>query len=500
MRLMRRLGPLFVLACAAAVSPTHAQSTEHTDACIAHIRAAITPQRSGSHLPLLFSLRQLGDPSLVPFFEKLVDHPDWQVQVHAVLGLAEIHPNGLVDQRLLSRIAPSAQDAVIASAIDLRLLDLDQMTKLLAIEDLSELSRLMLHAESNLMLREIDRDDVRRFVDHDDLRVAGLASLLLAQSGEPAAFASFQSRYTQAGPRTQNIVLPWLLDAIRQYRLTVASDWLRSHLRSSNIPQRDRQYVVLAAFEIDPVGNLDLWREHLGESPTYAQRVRAGFILLAAARDAPTAAFDDLLRNNSNDELLVRMAAAGRALTNGNNAGQALIDLIDLGHPRTTEWVMSVLKDDEGPAAQRVYRHIIEQVQRDGQTRGGQAERVGLAVTATARLFSMDPEWVSSKLLDKDTDLVLQQALLLGMFESDSHLAANAAAALNVIGVGREASLRTLLIAKHVDSLDRHTLRQLGVVAAGGGRVSDVLRAQAAWLYLKHSGQIDAALQQLFAS
>ena len=161
---------------------------------------------------------------------------------------------------------------------------------------------------------------------------------------------------------------------------------------------------------------------------------------------------------------------------------------------------MSTLRDQQGPTAQRVYQHILESAASAEAGQSGRPEQVGLAVTAAARLFAIDPQWVTAQLLHPETDDVLQQAILLGMFESDSPSAGEAAKNVTTVGVGRQASLRTLLIAKHAQSLNEDELRHLGRIAGGGGRVSDVLRAQAAWLYLKHAGEIDTAMEQLFVS
>jgi hypothetical protein len=56
-----------------------------------------------------------------------------------------------------------------------------------------------------------------------------------------------------------------------------------------------------------------------------------------------------------------------------------------------------------------------------------------------------------------------------------------------------------LLDAKHSPALSDDELKQLGLVVSGGGRVSDVLQIQAAWLYLKHTNQVQAALGTIFA-
>lgn len=489
---------LAITACA--IAPAQSPSVDPADAAVTHLRKAVQSQRDGSHLPLLFALRQLRDPALRPLFEHLIQHNDWQIRVHAVLALAEIDPAGHIDPALISRVGPTAQEAVIASALDLQLLPVDQIKQTLQLGDLGDLPRLMLYAELALLGHDINLEDLHALIEHDDLRVAGLASLLKSRAGNSAPFQAFQSRFTAASLRMQRAVLPWLLDAVRQYRLTDAEPWLRFLYQDPQLPARDKQFVVLTAFEVDPARNIDLWKDFLSTSPTYSQAVRAGFMLLAAGENAPPHAYDQLLAHFSDDDLLARLTAAGKALALGQDPTDTMINLLDLGHPRTTEWVMTMLRKQDDPAAARVYRHIIQKLLEDTlESEAVAPERIGLAVNAATQLFDQDPQWIIDNLLDDNTSTVLRNALLLGMFESESSHAGQAAASLSTIGVGREASLRTLLIARHAPSLTDENKRQLGIIAAGGGRVSDVMRAQGAWLYLKHTGKTQSAIEQLIA-
>lgn len=479
------------------LASSDAAAAASTDAAVSHLRTAVTTQRNGSHLPLLFSLRQLRDPSLQPLFERLIDHDDWQVQVHAALGLAEVNGGSGLGPTLLTRIRPVAQEAVIASALDLHLLEVEHMRTLLNEAQLETLPRLMLHAELMTLDEQIDVDDVRRFVEDEDLRSSSLACLLLAQHGELNTLADFRSRLENVSPRQQRYALPWLLDAIRQYQFTSANDWIRLLWNEPTLDRRDRRAVAVAALDIDPVGNLDLWREYLGDTPSYADRVRGAFVLLAAGKRIPAETFDELADSADDEPLLSKIIAAGKAICRGDASPQPLIDLLDQQHPHSTDWVMSVLDDLPPAQAEQVYRHLLKQ---DTTTRRGAIERTGLAVTAAARLFELDPHACTEQLRNTATGDSLQQVLLLGLFESDSPLAGDAAAQANVAGAGREASLRLLLIAKHATTLNAEQKRQLSMIAGGGGRISDVLRVQAAWLHLKHAGKIDVALQRLFPS
>jgi hypothetical protein len=53
-------------------------------------------------------------------------------------------------------------------------------------------------------------------------------------------------------------------------------------------------------------------------------------------------------------------------------------------------------------------------------------------------------------------------------------------------------------MARHLEELEPADLQQLKVIAAGGGRVADVIQIQAAWLYLRHTDSVERALAEVF--
>ena len=82
---------------------------DHSDAALRQLQDATTYQRSGQHLLNLAALRNLRDADLRPLFLQFAQHPEWTVQVHAVLGLAELSEEGVVDPWLVQQVAPSAR-------------------------------------------------------------------------------------------------------------------------------------------------------------------------------------------------------------------------------------------------------------------------------------------------------------------------------------------------------------------------------------------------------
>lgn len=500
-----------VLGAACCLGASRDAQNEAIDASVRHLRTAVTVQRDGSHLAMLFSLRQLRDPSLAPLFRQLVQHPEWQVQVHAVLGLAELNPapaegeheasNGRLDPWLVAQITPTAQEAAIASGLDMSLLGSAEIAELLTSTSLPDLSRLMLLAEQITAGIAVDAAALRPLAQHEDVRIAGLASLLLAGGGDADRLNAFVSTFSSLSPQDQNLWLPWLLDAVRQYRLHAAAPWLIEMLSALRDESASRS-VVHALMLLDPQKHLATLKRTLGPNPSYRDRVHFGLMLLSLAsnEDQPNApalteAFDFI---RGQEELTRAIADVGKAMIAGNATAGSLIRLIDLSHLRSMEWAVHAAKKLSDAHAKAVYAHMLDTL----EAAPASAERAAITTIAAARLYDVDPHGTLARLEQATDDSLVRQVILLGMLDSRAPLPDGAADRLKRAGFGRADSMATLLVAKHAEpagSLSPTDLRKLGMIASGGGRLSEPLRAQAAWLYLKHTKQIDAGLGRMFA-
>jgi len=474
--------------------PAMAQPTpgDFFEASVRHLRRAAIAQRDGSHLPRLFALRQLGDPTLKPLLYQLAHHEEWQVQVHAVLGLAEIDEPNRIDPWLVTQTDPRAHEHLIANAIDMDLIGPEEMRQLLAWEELQPIPRLLLLGELMVAGEPVDREAVVRLAASANDRVACLASILLTQLGDGSALSVCSDRLAAVPARDRTRHLLWMLEAIRQYQVTAAGPWVRQLLGKSDLEEDVVYWGLFTALVLEAETGLPLWRQRLGANPSYRDQVRYGMLLLAAGTDIPPSAYRRL---TSEEGLIRRMAETGLALSSGRDPTDELKALLDLGHLRTANWAMDVLKDLPDDQAAKVYEHLIADVKADGI---GQSERNARAVEATARLFEIDPDRVVKRLAEAGDDSLAQEVLLLGLFNSHSAAAGAAAQHVRRIGAGRADSLALLLIARHAEALEEDDLRQLGMIAAGGGRVSEGLQMQAAWLYLKHAHRIDQALSRVF--
>ncbi len=492
---MRRIGHVMTSAATVILllpAGPEAMGGDPVEASIREVRKAVETQRDGSHLSRLLSLRQLRDPALRALLRPLVEHPEWQVQVHAILGLAEIDADGHVDPALITQVGARAQEGVVANGLDMELIGVEQIRTLAAAENLAPLPRAMLLGELVLLGKPVDPERLAPLVTGTDLRIAGLASCLATQLGDAGAFSGYQARLESLPPRERNRYVLWLLPAIRQYRLSRAVPWVLQLLSEPGLDPEVTYASLLTVLQLDMRTGLEHWEQLLGKNPSHGRRVRYGMLLLASGAEIPAAAYDHLAPD---EPLIEAMVRTGKALAGGSDVAEALMGLVDLGHAKTAQWALGAAPKLDGDQAARVYLHLIDRVEGDRRMQG---QRVSRAITATGRLFGLSPQLVLDRLTGAEDDGLTQQTILLGLFDSRSPAAGQAARSVKRIGAGRADSLALILIAKHAASLDLDDLKRLALIAQGGGRVSGVLQVQAAWLYLRHTQSIDQAVGQIF--
>ena len=467
-------------------------AVDSLDASIRQVEQAITPQRNGEHLNLLFALRQLQAPALRPLFYKLVQHDEWAVQVHAVLGLAELSDEKHVDPWLVRQMNPAGHELLIANAIDLDLLHAEQMRELIRHDELGSMARLLLLAELTSMGENVPMDQLQKLADHADFNVGALASAVLMQLGDASKFSTVRERLTSMPARERGSNLQWLFEAIRQYNFTKLAPWVKEALAADSI---DEPVEFAGVFALAALGDPDVlgyWTSGLGAQPRHAQQIRYALILLVCADTVPAAAFDQL---PTGDALLSQIASTGRAIQSGQNVVHELKNLLDLQHRKSTDLVMPHVEQLPDDQAADVYAHLIDRL---ATPEGQSAETITVAVRATGELLKLAPDMALSRLAAAEDDSVHQQTILLGLMDSHRPAIGAEAAKVRRIGAGRADSLVLLLMAKNLQTLDDDALDQLGLIASGGGRVSAVLQTQAAWLYVQHTNNVEKALGRLF--
>ncbi|MHC4990692.1 MAG: hypothetical protein ACYTGC_06890 [Planctomycetota bacterium] len=464
-----------------------AVQVDAVDASVRVVRSAMTTTVAGAH-PMLLSLRQMRESSLGPLFYKLVEGDDWALQVHGVLGLAELSEQRQLDPWLMTQVDAHGHEYAIAGALDSELIPDERMEELLRWEGLSHAARLMLLAERFVDGHAIDIDDVRPLAGPESgLRQSGIAACLLAQLGDPEPLAALRIQLEELDRRQRRELVPVLLEAIRQYRLVSALDLARAALEAPSVDRQTEETALLTLLQLQTTDGLSWWRQRLGTDATYPRRVRFGLLLLATGSEVPAETYDLL----GDDEPLVRaLAAVGRAISQGSVATDELIALLDVGHPRSADWVIKRVPELPIDAAIRICEHLIDhQVESNPR----------LTVRAIAHLFERRPEIIFERLRVAEDDSGEQIVLLLGLFECSGPAVPAAASLVPRSGPARPDSLALVLAARGATPLAEIDVKRLGTIAAGGGRVSELLQVQAAWLYLRHTGNVESAVSRIFA-
>lgn len=470
--------------------------TDHSDAALRQLRDATNYQRSGQHLLNLAALRNLRDSDLRPLFFQFTQHSEWTVQVHAVLGLAELSDEGVVDTWLVQQVAPSAREHLIAQALDDGLLEREQMEELLAWPLLEAAPRLLLLAD----LRSIDRATmdttmVEELAMLTDLSVAMFAAIL---TQDTKIIEDATRRLRRATRRDRDIALKRTMKLIRKYKVQEASKWLVSILEDNAVALTDeeRYWTLYSLLSIDINSGIQIWNRAFPLEPERSDQVRYLLALLESGA-VPTSEVIKRLKIDVDDPLLGLMARAGNVnkedyLITPTDV-QSLIELVERGHRASVEWAFRIASNRLSKQNSLVFYESLSRF-----PKGSTGRREDVAVRAFTQLINIDPNTAWGFFRGVEDDSELQELLLFAMLQSTEKNAIQGAiqeaSKLRRIGVGNPDVMTLLLIARGSAPLKEMDQKYLGIIAAGGGHVSPALETQAAWLYLKRMGLADKAL------
>jgi hypothetical protein len=474
------------------------------DEAVRELERAVTTQPDLRHLDMLRALRSLRDPALKPFFSQLTTSPDPSIQIHAILGLAEISELCKVDPWLVSRLGGERErTAAIREAIALDLLASDGIGQMLAWDDLQDAPRLLLLSELHRLGEPVDAAILERLASHADDAIALLAGGLLMEVSGADRSAEFDSRLAALTPAARaDVTLRFLQDAAR-LRLKSLAPWIRSLLDAGTLDALSDLAAVAALLQLDASSAFDLLQARVAAGLDHTMRVRYALLLLESTQTAaaPAELFEAL---RDGDALLDRIAALGGALSRGEDAAPAMVALIEADHWLSSARVLEIARTAADETRSLVFSTVIGRVGDGSAPPGIAADRGALAAVASALLAEDVPAELAGFLEGAPDDSRAQEAILIGLLNSppaaDERLA-EALRGIRRIGSGRADSLALILVARDAASgaLAAEDMVRLGRVATGGGRVAEPHMIQAAWLYVRHFGKTDLAVARLFA-
>ena len=465
--------------------------SDHSEAALRQLHRATKTQRNGEHLLSLAALRTLRDPDLRPFFHQFSQHPDWAVQVHAVLGIAELSDDNTVDPWLIQQIAPAAREHVIAQALDDGLFQKEQIEVLLNWPLLETAPRLLLLADLHQISNSTNIEMLKKLANNTDLSVAMFAALL---SGDEKSIENTTKGLRRATSTDRTKSLQNTFRLIRQYKLNNATLWLLSLLEQNavTLTEQERYWALFTLLTIDKNQGLDSWHRAFSTEPERREQVEF-LLLLLESGVTPTTKQVERLQIDLDDPLLGLMVRAGNVNADVASVMQedvkALTELVERGHRASTEWAFRIVEDRLPSALAEFFYKTLSTIPESSNSR-----RNAVAVKAFVRLITLSPDTAWNILRKAKDDSDQQQLLLLAMLQIADEGIVEEASKLRRIGLNKSDIMTLLLVARGASPLQENDQEYLGIIAAGGGHLSPALETQAAWLYLKRLGLADKAL------
>ena len=467
------------------------RDTDKTDAALVQLQKATSSDNS---LINLAALRNLRDIDLRPFFFQFAQHPDWPVQVHAVLGLAELSDEQTIDPWLVQQVAPLAREHLLLQAIDDGLVQKEQLESLLKWPLLENTPKLWLISELSMLGEEPNKTMLRDLSSTTELSVAMFASLLL---DEEEVIDEVTRRLRRASSIEKDKALQTTFQMIRQYKLQSAADWLNDIIENNAVALNDneRYFALHTLLVVAPDDGITLWESQFPTEPNRKEQVRYLLVLLESDI-IPTPKMIERLDIDLDDSLLGLMATSGAVnkpierVTNSDV--DALADLIKRGHRDSTEWAFKAAPKLSEANQIRLYTELSTFEDDASPRRRDSASR------AFRQLIKVKTEKAWELLHETKDDSAQQEYMLLAMLQITDNLIMNdaieQATLLKRIGVNKADVMTLLLMARGQEPLPDIDQKYLGIIAAGGGDVIQPLKTQAAWLYLKKMGLADKAL------
>ena len=485
---------MLVALCCISVTQGVGLGTDYSDAALRKLSSATQQQRNGQHLANLSALRNLRDPALKPFFYKLAQHNNWIIQVHAVLGLSELSKDGLIDTWLIQQVAPLARQQLISQSLRDNLLTTQQMQSLLDWSLLEPAPTLLITADLHSKGVAPSEEVLHQLVNNTDLGIAMVAALL---SANQETIQDVTNRLRRSTAREKRVALAQSLHLIQQYELPAGTQWLESLLDSSTHNLTDAQTLqsLFALLHLDPESGMEHWKNALPSEPTKLEQVRFLLLLMEAGIEIDDS-ITQRLKIGPEDGLPYALSSAGSETIEDNSQGgsyiQSLIDLVNRGHSKSTQWAFRRASTLPDAFAQEFYT-TLTMLPEDNNTTD--ARRRDVSVLAFSKLIQLNPIRAWKLLRTVEDDSQQQELLLLAMLQHPGDaLLEKEATAIRRIGVGRPDAMALLLAARGTEPLSDSDQRLLGLIAASGASIGSPLETQAAWLYLRRMGMTDQAL------
>ncbi len=502
--------PLWLLAIAllALLTPASpSRADERFDQAVRLIRRTNGPILDADSQLAVLALRQLKDPELTPLLTAWTQAKNPFVRINGILGLGDVSQSRKVDIWKLAQVTdPTALARALTEAIEADLIDADGLRQLAASPDVDFVVRSTLWIILASRGEPVTPEDIAPIIAPEVPQAARVgAALLLVHLGKPEGTEAILKELDELPPAFRESAVGALLETLWNYPLAGTSGWVEAQLARTDNTAPLRFAAIAALLRLNTPAGEARWIEAYANFPdSPGQRVRYVRALLDVAGDVNPATFAPAAADTV--PLVAALGKMGQAIAAGGSGLDEALALVRLHHGAATDWIANYARDlTDAATAAKVLSAIIEDSMVDGPALD---ERVAAASLAADKLMSIssDGPVLVRNLLQTALQTqrrLTEEAILSGVLKSLNPLQLTL---LDVAGSGpapwsstRAASLAILIRARYSPTLDPADLNALALVFQGAGNVSPVTETQAAWLFLKHTGQTGQALAAILA-
>ncbi len=498
-----------LLVCAPALSyaqqsPTTAQTEERFDRASRLMREATRFRPDGMHLRLLRGLRQLHDPNLKPFFVTLFTEDNPSIKVHALLGAAAISDPPRIDTWKLSQLQEKAelQRAAFGEALSSQFVGVEELKAILDFPNLDDAMKSVVMLNLIGMGEPPSTESMRALMQSTNSPIVrARAALGLLHLGETEGCDEALASVDDLPRSIRREAITNLVGLVHAHRLQNCNDWLQLLLQAEDMSISLRLGVVRDLIQLDAEAGRAAWHSLYLSSDGLAHKIRSILMLLTVADQVLPTDFDVAMHDNY--PLLVAIAGTGKAIASKSTAVDECLHLISFRHPISSAWVLDharTISETESDDAIQITSALIRDAMQDGPSL---EERLELALLSSSLLTRLDADRASGLLQEADQGRkrLVEEAILAGAWQSRSP---NALILVNQTDhwlSTRAGSIAAIIKARQteVGQLTPDDEYRLSLAFGGAGHVSAEYQVQAAWLYLRHTGQEGPALATILA-
>jgi len=460
-------------------------------------RAARVPS-GGETNQLLISLRYLGDPALMPFFDSLAQRQHPVPRIHGLLGRAELRDPPRLELDTIAAVDERAiQAELISAGLDNDLIPNRAMRKMLDWPGLAPGPKVLLAVR----LIEAGRFDkpavLREAMAEGSAARRALAALLLHQIGAVDQWPKQAGMASLSGSRKQRVVITLLRTALKHEIDGIAS-WASQVSEDGQLDARIGRLALRAAMRFGDEEAVERWRQWYKRAANPADRIRLALLALRLSPWLEPDVFDPLTESDS--RLFRRMGETGRTIArDGSAIPDKVMRLVGEHHPAVNQWALSYANEQASDHHARLILLGLILASRDAEP-AQRRRQLQTVAEATQALFKKTPDQAPRllrPLLEENRDKpLLLQGILLGLVRSRESRVGEAIKGGSPFADLNAANLAVLVRARSGLALSESDLAELGTIVRGGGALRPSLRIQAAWWYLKRTGRLRAALSR----